>query len=116
VGGLPKFNSQIAFSASMNTRLFGTLRFKKGRLEAIRHTLVPSVSLSYTPDYSDPSFGYYQDVRINNRKFINAEGKEQIGDIRRISTFDPRTMSYGGASGAVSFGFQNTRSQVENQV
>ncbi|MFM6915120.1 MAG: putative LPS assembly protein LptD [Aquirufa sp.] len=54
-------------------------------------TLVPSVSLSYTPDYSDPSFGYYQDVRINNRKFINAEGKEQIGDIRRISTFDPRT-------------------------
>ena len=108
VGGLPKFNSQISFSASMNTRLFGTLRFKKGRLEAIRHTLVPSVSLSYTPDYSDPSFGYYQDVRINNRKFINADGKEQIGDIRRISTFDPRTMSYGGASGAISFGFQNT--------
>ena len=108
VGGLPKFNSQISFSASMNTRLFGTARFKKGRLEALRHTMVPSISVSYTPDYSDPAYGYFQDVRINNRKFINAAGVEQIGDIRRISTFDPRILSYGGASGAISFGIQNS--------
>jgi lipopolysaccharide export system protein LptA len=108
VGGLPKFNSQISFSASMNTRVFGTARFKKGRLEALRHTMVPTVSVSYTPDYSDPAYGYFQDVRINNRKFINAEGVEQVGDIRRISTFDPRILSYGGASGAISFGIQNT--------
>ncbi len=108
VGGLPKFNSQISFSASMNTRLFGTARFKKGRLEALRHTMVPSISVSYTPDYSDPAYGYFQDVRINNRKFINLAGEEQIGDIRRISTFDPRILSYGGASGAISFGIQNS--------
>ena len=108
VGGLPKFNSQIAFSASMNTRVFGTARFSKGRLEALRHTMVPNISVSYTPDYSDPSFGYFQDVRINNRRFINTEGKEQLGDIRRISAFDPRMTSYGGASGAISFGLQNT--------
>lgn len=108
IGGLPKFNSQLSFSASMNTRIYGTLRFKKGRLEALRHTIAPSVSLSYTPDYSDPTYGYYQDVRINNRKFINNQGVEQVGDIRRISTFDPRQMSYGGASGSISFGLQNT--------
>ena len=108
IGGLPKFNSQLSFSASMNTRIYGTLRFKKGRLEALRHTIAPSISLSYTPDYSDPTYGYYQDVRINNRKFINKEGVEQVGDIRRISTFDPRQMSYGGASGSISFGLQNT--------
>lgn len=108
IGGLPKFNSQLSFSASMNTRIYGTLRFKKGRLEALRHTIAPSISLSYTPDYSDPTYGYYQDVRINNRKFINKEAVEQVGDIRRISTFDPRQMSYGGASGSISFGLQNT--------
>ena len=108
VGGLPKFNSQLSFSASMNTRIYGTLRLKKGRLEALRHTVAPSISLSYTPDYSDPTYGYYQDVRINNRKFINNEGVEQVGDIRRISTFDPKMMSYGGASGSISFGLQNT--------
>ena len=108
IGGLPKFNSQLSFSASMNTRIYGTLRFKKGRLEALRHTVAPSISLSYTPDYSDPTYGYYQDVRINNRKFINKEGVEQVGDIRRISTFDTRQISYGGASGSISFGLQNT--------
>jgi hypothetical protein len=108
IGGLPKFYSQLSFSASMNTRIYGTLRFKKGRLEALRHTIAPSFSLSYTPDYSDPTYGYYQDVRINNRKFINNQGVEQVGDIRRISTFDPRQMSYGGASGSISFGLQNT--------
>ncbi|MHA8087517.1 putative LPS assembly protein LptD [Aquirufa sp. Wall-65K1] len=108
VGGLPKFSSQISFSASMNTRVYGTMRFSKGRLQAIRHTMAPSVSLSYTPDYSDPTYGYFQDVRINNRKFINTNGEEQVGDIRRISTFDPRQLSYGGASGSISFGIQNT--------
>jgi len=77
-------------------------------LEALRHTIAPSISLSYTPDYSDPTYGYYQDVRINNRKFINSQGVEQVGDIRRISTFDPKMMSYGGASGSISFGLQNT--------
>ncbi len=108
IRGLPKFSSQISFSASMNTRVYGTIRFKKGRLEALRHTMVPSMSLSYTPDYSDPTYGFYQDVRINNRKFINAQGVEQMGDIRRISTFDPRQLSYGGASGSIGFGIQNT--------
>jgi len=29
IGGLPKFNSQLSFSASMNTRIYGTLRLKK---------------------------------------------------------------------------------------
>lgn len=108
IGGLPKFSQQISFSASMNTRLYGTVRFKKGRLEGLRHTMAPNISLSYTPDYSDPSYGFFQDVRINNRKFINADGIEQIGDIRRISNFDPRILSYGGATGAISFGIQNT--------
>lgn len=108
VGGLPKFNSQLSFSASINTRIYGTVRFKKGRLEAIRHTIAPSASLSYTPDYSDPTYGYFQDVRINNRRFINTLGAEQVGDTRRISTFDPKQMSYGGASGSISFGLQNT--------
>ncbi|MFM1913648.1 MAG: hypothetical protein RIR51_1491, partial [Bacteroidota bacterium] len=106
--GLPKFNSQISFSASANTRLYGTLRFGNGRLQAIRHVMAPSISVSYTPDYSDPSFGYFQDVRINNRKFTNKDGVEQVGDIMRISSFDPSQIAYRGANGSVSFGIQNT--------
>lgn len=108
LSGLPKFNSQISFSASANTRLYGTLNFGGRRLQAIRHVMAPNISISYTPDYSDPSFGYFQDVRINNRSFINDKGVEQVGDIMRISSFDPNQIAYGGANGSISFGIQNT--------
>lgn len=108
IGGLPKFSSQVSFSASMNTRAYGTLRFSKGRVQALRHIIAPSVSVSYLPDYSDPSFGFFQDVRINNRRFVNNQGEVQLGDVRRISVFDPRQTSYGGASGSIGFTIANT--------
>ena len=41
------------FSASLNTRAYGTYFFRWKRLEAIRHTIAPSVSFTYTPDLSD---------------------------------------------------------------
>ena len=37
---------------SLSTNIYGTFRFKKGRLKAIRHTIRPSVSYSYRPDFS----------------------------------------------------------------
>ncbi len=45
---------QFSTGISMNTNLFGTLQFKKGRLKGIRHTLKPSISFNYTPDFSAP--------------------------------------------------------------
>jgi hypothetical protein len=39
-------------SASLNTQIFGTLRFKKGRLRGLRHVIKPSVGFSYSPDYT----------------------------------------------------------------
>jgi len=46
--------------ASINTQLFGTMKFSKGWLRGIRHTLKPSVGYSYAPDlrsvYSDTLF------------------------------------------------------------
>lgn len=42
----------LSFSASMNTRAYGTFFVRAGRLEAIRHTIAPSISFSYTPDLS----------------------------------------------------------------
>jgi hypothetical protein len=40
----------------LSTNIYGTFNFKKGRLKAIRHTISPSVSYSYRPD-----FGFYDD-------------------------------------------------------
>ena len=85
-----------SFNASMNTRMFGTFRFKKGRMEAIRHTMAPSLSFSYSPDFSDPSKNFYQDVKINER-----------GDTRRLSRYVGASSSIGQV-GAASFSISNT--------
>jgi lipopolysaccharide assembly outer membrane protein LptD (OstA) len=38
---------------SLSTNIYGTFKFKKGRLKAIRHTFRPSLSYSYRPDFAD---------------------------------------------------------------
>ena len=66
----PSFANSISFSASLNTRIYGMFMFRGKRLEAIRHTLIPSASISYVPDQSN----LYQLVRINERgdtRFLN---------------------------------------------
>ena len=39
------------FGVSLSTNIYGTFNFNKGRLKAIRHTLRPSISYSYRPDF-----------------------------------------------------------------
>ena len=45
---LREYNTGI----SLSTNVYGTFNIKKGRLKAIRHTIRPSVSYSYRPDFS----------------------------------------------------------------
>ena len=51
-------------SASASTTVYGMYDFtKKSRnrkIQAIRHTLTPSIGFSYAPDFSDPKYGYYK--------------------------------------------------------
>ncbi len=48
------FNNFREYSTSMSltTTLYGMFKFKKGRIEAIRHVIRPSISYSYRPDFS----------------------------------------------------------------
>ncbi|TAE98827.1 MAG: LPS-assembly protein LptD, partial [Runella slithyformis] len=69
----PSFANNVSFSASLNTRVYGMFMIKGKRLEAIRHTLIPSASISYVPDQSN----LYQSVQINERgeeRFLNRYG------------------------------------------
>jgi hypothetical protein len=47
------------FSSSLNTRIYGMLNMKRGPIKALRHVISPSVNFSYTPDFSDKKWGYY---------------------------------------------------------
>jgi lipopolysaccharide assembly outer membrane protein LptD (OstA) len=63
---------------SASTRFFGIVQPQILGITGFRHTVTPSITLSYQPDFSDPRFGYYgsyvdstgQSVRYD--KFENA--------------------------------------------
>ncbi|PIV16757.1 MAG: hypothetical protein COS42_08375 [Flavobacteriales bacterium CG03_land_8_20_14_0_80_35_15] len=60
LSGFKSFN-EYNTSLSLSTVLYGTFNFKKGRLQAIRHTLTPNISFNYKPDFSY----YYKDFQAS---------------------------------------------------
>ncbi len=90
---------EASASVSLATKLYGMYTYKRGRLKAIRHTMTPNVSFSYTPDQSRLNPQYFDSVQTN-----------ADGDKRRYSIFDRGI--YGGPStyrrAIVNFNIQNT--------
>ena len=59
--------SSFAASASLQTTLYGMLNFSKdSKIQAIRHMITPSLSFSYSPNFSLPKYGYYKNY-VDNR-------------------------------------------------
>lgn len=85
-------------SASLTTRLYGTKTFKKGRIEAIRHVMNPSLSFSYSPDFSDEKFGYYQ-------RLTNEDGEEILVSAYQGYVYGTPSA---GESGSIGFSLSNT--------
>ncbi len=101
---------QTSVSGGMNTRVYGTYQFKgKGRLQAIRHTLAPSLSLSYAPDFTKRLFDY-KVVRIDQ---TTTNGITTYDTLRRLLSKYPTLGASAGASGNVSFNLTN---QLEAKV
>ncbi len=59
-------------SLSLNTAIYGTMKFQKGFIRGIRHTIRPGVSLNYTPT-NNPYSGFY-DTRAGRRYYSIFEG------------------------------------------
>ena len=98
-------------SLSMSTTIYGFFTplkrlFPKSRVEKFRHVLKPHISMSYHPDFSSKSWGYYG-------RYTDGKGKQQI-----YSRF-PNGI-YGnasrGTSATMSFGLeQNLEMKLENR-
>ncbi|MFC4874336.1 putative LPS assembly protein LptD [Negadavirga shengliensis] len=81
------FNRINYYNASFNlsTNIYGFYTFKKGsKIEAIRHHMQPTFGFTSTPDFSNPRFGFYQEVQTH------ADGRTQ-----RMSRY--QGFIYGGA-------------------
>lgn len=85
-------------STSLTTKLYGMLRFKRGKVEALRHVLTPQASFIYRPDFGTPNWGYYKNVQTDT-----------LGKISKYSIFEKGI--YGGPpqdkSGLVNLSFAN---------
>jgi hypothetical protein len=74
---------------SLSTNIYGTFNFNKGRLKAIRHTIRPTISYSYRPDFKD---NYIKEVQQS----------ELATDLQQYTIFDQ------GIYGAPSSGLSNS--------
>jgi hypothetical protein len=100
VDTITKFSRAYNYSASgsFNTRLYGTLNFKGEKIQAIRHVMIPSLSMGFSPDFSSEKYGYYQEVQIDS-----------LGNTRRLSKY--QGFVYGtpsaGENASASFSLSN---------
>ncbi|QCX39495.1 LPS-assembly protein LptD [Aureibaculum algae] len=85
-----QFDAFREYSAgvSASTTLYGMFNFKKGRLQAIRHVMRPSISFNYRPDFSN----FYDEVQQS----------EDDDDFIEYSRFD------GGIYGSPSRGLSSS--------
>ncbi|MEQ9442420.1 MAG: putative LPS assembly protein LptD [Cyclobacteriaceae bacterium] len=107
---IPGFNRVSSWSTSMSfsTRLYGTYNLRSERIQAVRHTIIPSISIGYTPDYEDR---YYDDVRIGPELDPSEDPLYQGRDRNLISVplYDERVYRApnAGKSGSIGFSLNN---------
>jgi len=80
-------------SASLNTKIYGIFPTHIGPLQAIRHTLTPSVSLSYTPDFSTEFWGYTESL-TDTTGTIQEFDRFAGSDLGATSTRDALSLRY----------------------
>ena len=59
-----------SLSLTSNTKLYGLIPLNIGGLKSIRHTITPSVGLSYRPNYTEDNFGYIKKFYSSNGDII----------------------------------------------
>ena len=94
-----KIANDYSIQGTLNTRLYGDYIFRLKRLKQIRHVLIPSVTASYRPDFSENQYGYYRDVQIDTT------GKTQQYSLFQNGIYGSPSA---GPSGIISFGLNNT--------
>lgn len=88
--------NQYSMGASLSTRIFGTLQFKKGKIRGIRHTITPSIGYSFSPNY----YRYEDSIKTDFRNPFR-----QVYNLYENAIFG--TPSTGGVQSALTYSFTN---------
>jgi len=73
----------FTYSASTNTKLYGTFQPKLGPVRALRHVMTPSVGFSFRPDFSDSRWGYYQHLTFKTARGDSTVRQDRFGGTPR---------------------------------
>lgn len=88
---------------SFQTKLYGFYKPLIGasKVQAIRHVFTPSISLSYNPDFTSETFGFWREY-----SYLNDEGELMTAKYSPYSTnlYSPSSST---KSGSVNFSLQN---------
>lgn len=87
----------FSFSVPIRTKIFGLYKFKKGKINAIRHVVTPAIGFNYRPDFSNSFWGYYG-------QYVDNKGEEVSYAYDGIGIFG---YPPSGKSGAISFTLGN---------
>jgi len=102
-----QFNREADYnvSLSLTTRIYGTYlaKRKNARIKAIRHLISPNIGFTYTPDFTDPKYGYHQRIALSDRN----SGKPYTV-LKSVHEGYIYHNSFGGRTEAMSFSLGNT--------
>ncbi len=85
-------------NASVTTRIYGTFYIKRLGIEAIRHQLIPTIGVSYQPDFSEAQYGSFTTFRdsSNRMQVFSRYNGYMMGSAPR------------GAQGNINYSLSNT--------
>jgi hypothetical protein len=52
-------------SLSLSTKMYGFYHFERTKFSTVRHVITPTVTMSYMPDFTDPRYGFWEEVQSN---------------------------------------------------
>ena len=83
-------------SVSLNTTIYGMWQMKKktAKVQAVRHTITPSVGGSYMPDFGNQKFGFYKVVQ-----------SDSLGGYTRYSPYSDNAYGVPGRGASASINF-----------
>ena len=104
-----KRSGEYNIGVGMSTKVYSTAQFKNlGNLKAIRHVMTPSFNLSYKPDFSTLSRGYYKELQYQDGTYLSDPAYP--GQNRKYSIFQGTLLSgpSQGEQATLSFALDNT--------
>ena len=97
---VPGFSRALAYSGgiNINTVVYGTKTFKRGRITALRHVIRPTLGMRWSPDYEQSRASGYRNVQSDTAGTITAYSIYEDGIYRGPA---------GSANGSISFRLNN---------